>query len=198
MPDQQFWNQRYIDKSTGWDLGTVSRPFVHLVETGRLQKGKSILIPGAGRSHEGIYLAKQGFQVTVVDFAPEVVREVQDRIEKEGIRMDVLNEDIFRLRPDRHGTFDYLLEQTCFCAIDPDRREEYADMAKRMIRPGGILVGLFYAHGREGGPPWNTTPEDVKGHFGPRFDFLEFSVAEYSMDSRKGEEWLAFMRRRPD
>ncbi len=197
MPDQQFWNQRYIEKNTGWDLGSVSRPFVHLLETGRLKRGMSILIPGSGRSHEGIYLAREGFRVTVVDFAPEVTREVREQVAKEGVRMEVLNEDIFQLDPATHGTFDYLLEQTCFCAIDPERRSQYVEMAWRMLRPGGMLFGLFYAHGREGGPPWTTTPEEVRALFDPRFDFLEFSVTEQSVDSRKGEELLAFLRRRP-
>lgn len=197
MPEKEFWNQRYLDNSTGWDLGQVSPPFVHLVELRKLVPYSNILIPGAGRGWEAIYLARQGFEVTCVDFAPEAIREAETLSLKEGVKVHYVEEDLFRLTPDRTGVFDYLLEQTCFCAIDPERRADYVKMAVRMIRPGGELVGLFYVHGKEGGPPWTTTAEEVRTLFRERFDFLEFAITDLSVESRKGEEILARLRRRP-
>jgi SAM-dependent methyltransferase len=132
-----------------------------------------------------------------VDFAPEAIAAARELALKEGAKVTFLLEDLFRLDPEKHGVFDILLEQTCFCAIDPDRRQDYVRMAVRMIRPGGELVGLFYVHGREGGPPWTTTAEEVRSLFCEDFDFLEFAITEHSVESRKGEEILARLRRRP-
>ena len=171
-------------------------PFVHLVESRALVPYSSILIPGAGRGWEALYLAELGFEVTCVDFAPEAVAEGRALAERHGVRVSYVEEDLFRLSPEHYGRFDYLLEQTCFCAIDPDRRREYREMAARMVRPGGELVGLFYVHGREGGPPWTTTSEEVRDLFSPHFDFIEFAVTPHSVESRKGEEILARLRRR--
>ena len=196
MPDVNFWNGRYLEKNTGWDLGTVAPPFVHLVESRALVPYSSILIPGAGRGWEALYLAELGFAVTCVDFAPEAVAEGRALAERHGVRVSYVEEDLFRLSPEHYGRFDYLLEQTCFCAIDPDRRREYREMTARMVRPGGELVGLFYVHGREGGPPWTTTSEEVRDLFSPHFDFIEFAVTPHSVESRKGEEILARLRRR--
>ena len=196
MPDVNFWNGRYLEKNTGWDLGKVAPPFVHLVESRALVPYSSILIPGAGRGWEALYLAELGFAVTCVDFAPEAVAEGRALAERHGVRVSYVEEDLFRLSPEHYGRFDYLLEQTCFCAIDPDRRREYREMAARMVRPGGELVGLFYVHGREGGPPWTTTSEEVRDLFSPHFDFIEFAVTPHSVESRKGEEILARLRRR--
>ncbi len=197
MPDAHFWNSRYIENNIGWDLGRVSPPFVHLVESGKIAPYSTILIPGAGRGWEAIYLARMGFDVTCVDFAPEAIAGARLLSEKEGVKVTFLQEDLFHLDPERHGVFDYLLEQTCFCAIDPVRRPEYVRMAVRMIRPGGELVGLFYVHGKEGGPPWTTTAQEVRDLFRSRFDFVEFAITDQSVDSRKGEEILARLRRRP-
>ncbi len=197
MPEKDFWNQRYLDNNIGWDLGKVSPPFVHLVESGMLAPHSTILIPGAGRGWEAIYLARLGFQVTVVDFAPEAISSVRREAEREGVKVNLVEEDLFLLDPERHGLFDYLLEQTCFCAIDPPRRPEYVQMAARMIHPGGELVGLFYIHGREGGPPWTTTAEEVRILFRQEFDFVEFALSSQSVESRKGEEILARLRRKP-
>ena len=196
MPDVNFWNGRYLEKNTGWDLGKVAPPFVHLVESRALVPYSSILIPGAGRGWEALYLAELGFAVTCVDFAPEAVAEGRALAERHGVRVSYVEEDLFRLSPEHYGRFDYLLEQTCFCAIDPDRRREYREMTARMVRPGGELVGLFYVHGREGGPPWTTTSEEVRDLFSPHFDFIEFAVTPHSVESRKGEEILARLRRR--
>ncbi len=197
MPEMDFWNSRYLEKNTGWDLGRVSPPFVHLVESGKIAPYSTVLIPGAGRGWEAIYLGRMGFGVTCVDFAPEAIAAARLQSEKEGVKVTFIQEDLFLLDPEKHGVFDYLLEQTCFCAIDPDRRADYVRMAVRMIRPGGELVGLFYVHGREGGPPWTTTAEEVRGLFKRDFDFLEFAITEHSVESRRGEEILARLRRRP-
>ena len=78
MPDKDFWNSRYVEKNTGWDLGLVSPPLVWMVEAGWLPPGSRVLIPGAGRCYEGIYLAGLGYSVTAVDFAPEAAREARE------------------------------------------------------------------------------------------------------------------------
>ena len=198
MPDRSFWNQRYLDRNTGWDLGQVAPPFVRLVESGTLSVGGKVLIPGAGRSHEGVYLAKCGFDVTCIDFAPEAVREAMESASREGVSMTVFEEDFFNLDPLVYGKFDYLLEHTCFCAIDPSMRTAYVEKAYQMIRPGGMLIGLFYAHGREGGPPWTTTEMEVRTLFAHRFETIELAISDCSIDSRKGEELIGRLLRKPD
>ncbi|MHB1286323.1 MAG: methyltransferase domain-containing protein [Leptospirales bacterium] len=196
MPDRSFWNQRYLDKNTGWDLGQAAPPFVHLVDSGQLIIGAKVLIPGAGRSHEGIYLARTGFDVTCVDFAPAAVQEARESAHLAKVEMKVLEADFFDLNPILHGQFDYLIEHTCFCAIDPDMRTSYVEKAYQMLRPGGMLVGLFYAHNREGGPPWKTTEEEVRSLFEKRFDLVELALSDYSIDSRKGEELFGRLKRK--
>ena len=196
MPDKTFWNQRYLDKNTRWDLGHPAPPFVRLVEKGEFGPPGRVLIPGAGRSHEGVYLASRGYDVTCVDFAPQAVSEAKEAARQAGVKITVLEEDFFRLDTRRTGTFDYLVEHTCFCAIDPSLREAYVEKAYELLSPGGLLIGLFYAHGREGGPPWTTTEEEVRTLFKKRFDLLSLGVTDWSVESRKGEELLGRLRRK--
>lgn len=51
------------------------------------------------------------------------------------------------------GSLDGALEHTCFCAIDPGQRLAYIQQLRRLLAPGGWLLGLFWCHGRAGGPP---------------------------------------------
>jgi 2-keto-3-deoxy-6-phosphogluconate aldolase len=67
--DEQYWNNRYINNETGWDLRQVSPPLKAYFD--QLEnKNSSILIPGCGNAYEAIYLAEQGFtNITVIDIA---------------------------------------------------------------------------------------------------------------------------------
>ncbi|HIC33088.1 MAG TPA: SAM-dependent methyltransferase, partial [Flavobacteriaceae bacterium] len=64
---EEFWDNRYKNEDTGWDLGEVSPPLKAYFD--QLQdKNLKILIPGGGNSHEAEYLYNQGFtNVFVVD-----------------------------------------------------------------------------------------------------------------------------------
>lgn len=67
--------------------------------------------------------------------------------------MALLQRDIFDLVPDLAGQFDYVIEHTCFCAIDPSLRSAYAQLAAELLAPGGELLAVFFTHSRGGGPP---------------------------------------------
>lgn len=55
-----FWNNKYKDHKTGWDLGVISPPLKTYFE--QLEnKSLKILIPGGGNAHEAEYLFKKGF-----------------------------------------------------------------------------------------------------------------------------------------
>ena len=66
----EFWNQKYLDEKTGWDLGDISTPIKEYFDQIK-DKDLSILIPGCGLGYEGEYLFKQGFKnVNLLDFSP--------------------------------------------------------------------------------------------------------------------------------
>ena len=49
--DSNSWNQRYISKNTGWDIGFVSTPIKDYIDQIN-NKNIRILIPGCGNAHE--------------------------------------------------------------------------------------------------------------------------------------------------
>jgi len=97
---------------------------------------------------------------------------------------------VFKLR----GPFDAIVEHTCFCAIDVERRPEYVEAVARALVPGGTLLGVFYAHGREGGPPFDTTEAEVRRLFSTRFEIERLQVARDSFEVRAGKELEAVLR----
>ena len=70
----QFWEDIYLDNDAGWDLGRVTPVFESIAQ--EMNKGK-LCIVGCGCGYDVIMFAKQGFDVTAVDFAPFPVQAIR-------------------------------------------------------------------------------------------------------------------------
>ena len=184
------WEADYRRKTDGWDLGGPTPVFKRLVSSRRLKPGRMI-VPGAGRGHDAREFARHGFQVTAVDFAPFVVSEMKRLAEPEA-PVEVLQHDLFALPPKLDNSFDYVLEYTCFCAIDPKRRAEYADLVTRLLKPGGAYIDLaFPLDGRPGGPPFAVSESELLNLYQERgFKLLSRETPVDSVSPRRGAEKL--------
>ena len=60
---KQYWDKRYVDKTTVWDLGLVSPPIKLWIDR-QSNKSLKILVPGAGKGHEVIYAFKKAVSYT--------------------------------------------------------------------------------------------------------------------------------------
>lgn len=189
-----FWEQRYRTGDAGWDLGQPSPPFVALLNGPDCPAPGRVVVVGSGRGHDALLFARHGFTVTGVDFAPSAVTAAQTAAEQAGLPATFVQADFFTLPATHAGAFDYVLEHTFFCAIDPARRPEYVEVVHALLRPGGELIGLFYAHGRSGGPPWTTDADEIRRLFAPRFTVERLEVAADSAERRRGQELLARLR----
>ena len=88
-----------------------------------------------------------------------------------------------------------MLEHTFFCAISPTKRREYVETAKRILKPGGYLIGLFYETNEDGGPPFNTRHEDIEKLFSDSFIIESLSKTSHSAEQRRDKEWLAILKK---
>jgi methyl halide transferase len=190
--DADYWNSLYLSGDTGWDKGAPSPPIVRMLRERVVRPDGSIAVIGCGRGHEAIEAARQGYGVTAVDFAPEAIKGTRANAANAGVVLKTSQTDLFELG----GRFDAILENTCFCAIDVEKRARYAEKTAALLEPGGTLFGLFYAHGRDGGPPYTTTEAEVRALFSPLFHIERLVVAPDSIEARKGNELEAVLRRR--
>lgn len=189
-----FWEERYETGSTPWDLGGPSPHFVALLQEKPdwLKPGK-MAVPGSGRGHDAALFAKAGFEVTGFDYSLAAVERAKDLY---GKIANFEHADIFTLSDSPFaGQFDYVLEHTCFCAILPKQRMDYAVMANSLLKPKGLLLGVFWEHTDTDGPPFITTMKDVQTIFETTFEIL--SVEEKTAAAgRDGVERLIVMQRR--
>jgi thiopurine S-methyltransferase len=60
--DKQYWENRYKENQTGWNIGYISTP-IKLYINQLTDKSIRILIPGGGNSYEAEYLWLNGFKM---------------------------------------------------------------------------------------------------------------------------------------
>jgi SAM-dependent methyltransferase len=189
------WDENYKQGTDGWDLGKSTPVFKRFVSSREWIPGRMIVL-GAGRGHDAREFARHGFQVTAVDFASQAVQEMH-RLATADAPVEILQHDIFTLPESFNDSFDYVLEYTCFCAIDPKRRGEYADLVARLLKPNGIYIDLaFPLDGRQGGPPFAVSASEILDLFlrrGFQLIFREKPVESVS-PRRYAEELFLFQK----
>ena len=153
-------------------------------------------MPGCGRGHEVVYLAENGFDVTAVDYSIGAVHYLRQVIQKQKLDSEILHSNFFDLNSTHDGVYDLLIEQAFFCAISPNQRTLYVATVARILKSGGMLAGLFYNTGQEGGPPFNTTRDDIIKHFSEWFEIRDLVQAKNSVTQRKDKELLAILVRK--
>ena len=160
-----FWTVRYTTGTTGWDLGKISSPLKTYVDQ-LTDKSIKILVPGAGNSWESEYLWKKGFSnVHVLDFAQGPLDNFKKR-NPDFPDNQLIKENFFKHK----GQYDLMLEQTFFCALNPDLREQYAQHLRQILKPEGKMAGvMFHFPLTEAGPPFGGSREEYQTLFSPNF-----------------------------
>lgn len=148
---QSGWQDRYDAGKTGWDRGDANPALASWLDDGSLQPCR-ILVPGCGRGHEAIAMAKAGFDVTAIDFADSAVEHLRSEFASQGLRGDVIQSDLFTFCEEE--PFDAIYEQTCLCAIEPSQWETYQQLLACWLRPNGKLFALFMQSEQNHAPPF--------------------------------------------
>jgi len=201
-----FWDGLYANGQDGWELGRPAPALEDWLDAGgRFESATptsgvrpSVAVPGCGRGHDARLLARRGYRVSAFDFAEAAVREARRLAAADGVEVTLERRDVFTLGRDHAAAFDGVWEYTCFCAIDPGRRAEYADLLHTILRPGGLLLACFYPL-RDGtdGPPFPVSHADIERALAGRFTILDARAPARTVERRAGLEWLVVAKRAP-
>ena len=179
-----YWEDRYSNNETGWDVGKITSPLKEYIDQIE-DKSIKILIPGAGNSYEFEYLINNGFEnIYVLDFAQSPLDNIKKRIPNCTVTQ-LLKSDFFK----HEGSYDLILEQTFFCALDPSLRKEYVQKMQSLLNPNGKLVGLLFQFSlTEVGPPFGGSKEEYELLFTNDFEIKLLETANNSIKARQGNE----------
>lgn len=189
MLTKKYWDNRYIQGTTGWDAGAITTPiktYVDQIEN----KNIAILIPGSGLSHEAEYIYKAGFNnVHVLDISSKAVEGFIHRFPRFP-KANIHIEDLFK----HEGSYDLIIEQTCFCALNPTLREEYLKKISNLLKPNGKYVGLLFDFKplNDDGPPYGGDAVYYADLLEKYFKILKIERCYNSISPREGNElWIS-------
>jgi SAM-dependent methyltransferase len=181
--DQNYWENQYQANATGWDLGQVSPPIKTYIDTIE-NKDAKILIPGCGNTYEAEYLMQQGFtNVTVIDIAPTLVENLKKKFANNN-NIKVVLGDFF----EHQGNYDFIIEQTFFCALPPPMRQKYVWKMHQLLSDDGKLIGLLFNREFEVSPPFGGSLKEYEQLFQKAFVFNAISLAGNSIPLRANTE----------
>jgi cyclopropane fatty-acyl-phospholipid synthase-like methyltransferase len=192
----RFWQQKYDDGLTGWDLGGAHPALSAALESGLLDGLDRVLVPGAGRGHDAVELAVRGHDVTAVDFAPSAIEAVEANASARNVVVRTETRDLFSLFDRPGGSFDAVFEYTCFCAIDPAMRDDYVRLVTHLVRPGGrLMMFAFPLNWSRPGPPHGMSLDELRTRFGAGWFEVTTDQPACSPEPRRDHERLWVIER---
>jgi SAM-dependent methyltransferase len=193
-----YWQARYENQDTPWDLNSAAPPFASWVKANANTTG-TMAVLGCGRGHDASVFAQSGWQVTGFDYSETAIQQAKERY---GSMAQFVQADIFAMPELFNGQFDAVLEHTCLCAIDPRRRDEYLNTVWSLLKPGGMVLGLFYTVpfedtiSEDDGPPFYIPEPKLVELFNSKGFTLESSrMPSDSHERWQGREILAIFRK---
>lgn len=179
-PTADFWQDKFETGQTPWDRRKVStqliewlnRAVISAVPPDRIQG--PVLVPGCGSGYEVIELARRGFDVIGIDYAPAAIHRANQQLimltHEQRRRVQLVQADLLGWQPSLAAGAVY--EQTCLCAMHPDYWLAYAAQMMRWMQPGGRLMALFAqtlksgaAEGQIQGPPYHCDIHAMRALF---------------------------------
>lgn len=163
--EPDFWEQRYLAGRIPWDQQGVPLALVEYLRSARA--AGSVLLPGCGSGYEVKAFQEFGWRPLAIDFSPAALKRARQVL---GVLAPSLQLADFFV-DDFGSGFDLIYERTFLCSLPPDRWADYAARMAGLLRPGGVLAGIFY-HGTDpDGPPFPLDPSRAKQLFA-QFDLV--------------------------
>ena len=148
-----FYQYTYLRKPP-WDTG-ISPPEL-MAFISQHTPGKALDL-GCGTGTNAITLAKNGWQVTGVDFVGKAVRTARRKAKTAGFQVEFRRADVTRL-PGIVGPFDLILDIGCFHSLSQQGKSNTIKNIEKLLAANGSY--MLYAFFKEPDSPGPGLIED--------------------------------------
>ena len=188
----EFWNLRFDAAFTPWDQGGVPQSLQTWIEQYAGAAAPDVLIPGCGSAYEVQFLVARGWNVIAIDFSPVAVAQARRVL---GLLAHHVREADFFLGDPGQSHFDVIYERAFLCALPRRLWPQWAARVAELIRPGGNLVGFFFADNTDKGPPFGLHDGELEAMLRPYFTRQQKTLPSDSIPVFAGKEsWQVWER----
>jgi SAM-dependent methyltransferase len=149
---QTYATSRMVE---GCGRQALAYPVLHPDEKALLErlptKGGRLLLLGVGGGREAIPLAQMGFEVTGVDFVPEMVEKAKENAARHGVKIEGMVQEISRIAVPA-GAYEvvWLSAAMYSCVPTRGRRVEMLQRIGKALNPGAYFICQFRWDTRDG------------------------------------------------
>ncbi|HEX4925062.1 MAG TPA: methyltransferase domain-containing protein [Bdellovibrionales bacterium] len=196
VENERFWSEIYETEPTpGWDLGGPSPALKDILPQLKLPKSR-VLVLGAGQGHDAAFFASQGHLVTAVDMSPNAEAGFRKHYPHQE-NVTYIVSDLFTLPAKMHHSYDVVFEHTCFCAINPAKRNQMVKVWRNVLAEDGHLLGIFMIQNPRQGPPFGSSEWELHQRMKKGWDFLYWTRWKKSAPRRMGRELVVYAQKKP-
>lgn len=185
-----FWDTRYRGGVTPWDAGGVPKSLLLWLDANPAPR--RVLVPGCGTGYEVRAFHERGHEVLGIDFSTAAIEHAKREL---GPLADLVQAgDFFAMA----GQWDLVYERALLCALPRRDGLAWARQVGALVRPGGLLAGLYYFDDNPKGPPFGTDQATLGALLDPAFVMTASRVvpASESLPVFAGKErWQVWERR---
>jgi hypothetical protein len=150
-----------------------------------------VLVPGAGRGHDAVFLESCGYSVVALD-SSAIAKEEFHKLYPQS-KVDYRVCDYFKFVQTNTEKFDAFFEHTFFCALSPHLRFDYVKSLLSLLKKEGTFFGIFFKDMWKSGPPFGSTQWEIRELFKDNFNIRLWQLSSHSIKSRLGLELLTVM-----
>jgi cyclopropane fatty-acyl-phospholipid synthase-like methyltransferase len=173
-----------------WDTGISPPELIEFIENH--PPGRAIDI-GCGTGTNVITLARSGWNVTGVDFAPRAIRLARRKLRSAKVQALLSVNDATKLHGIT-GPFDLALDIGCFHSLDQNGQEKYLDQLDRILSPGSFWLIYGFLRPEETQMPTGLQKADIN-RISSRLALL--SRREGFNRGKTPSAWLLFQKTAP-
>lgn len=182
--DPEFWHERWTRDEIAFHQHDVNAHVQAFIDRLGVGPGAHIFVPLCGKSLDLLWLSQQGFRVSGIEISPQAVRDffaensLQPRITQisggqrfQAPGLDIFCADFFDFDLADLPVFDAVYDRASLIALPANRRPDYAERMKRLVRPGirTLLLTLNYPQHEMPGPPFSVPLAEVETLYGKTF-----------------------------
>jgi SAM-dependent methyltransferase len=157
-------------------------PTLFLAEICRRRAPGRVLDIGCGAGTDSVFLARQGWDVSSLDFMPRALEYTQQRAAQAGVAITPIEADITEWNPPHK--FDLVLDHGLLHNMDPLRHAAYRERVLEALGDNGDFVLLHWhplypdqANGKLG--PTRRSRDQIKAFFAPELQERFFAREEF-------------------
>jgi 2-polyprenyl-3-methyl-5-hydroxy-6-metoxy-1,4-benzoquinol methylase len=112
-----------------------------VIEALRGREATRALDLGCGTGTNVIYLARQGWEATGIDYVAQAIEEAKKKAAEQGVRATFYQGNVTRLEQlPLEGPFDFLLDIGCFHSLTREDQAAYVQQVARLAAPGALYM----------------------------------------------------------